>query len=34
MNIVGSRFLDPTLLAKLPNLEIAAKKLVKGNFVG
>ncbi len=34
MNIVGSRFLDPALLAKLPNLEIAAKKLVKGTFVG
>ena len=34
MKIVGSRFLDPTLLAKLPNLEIAAKKLVKGTFVG
>jgi uncharacterized protein (DUF58 family) len=34
MKIVGSRFLDPALLAKLPNLEIAAKKLVKGTFVG
>jgi uncharacterized protein (DUF58 family) len=34
MKIVGSRFLDPELLAKLPNLEIAAKKLVKGTFVG
>ena len=34
MNIVGSKFLDPDLLAKLPNLEVVARKLVKGAFVG
>jgi uncharacterized protein (DUF58 family) len=34
MKIVGSRFLDPQILAKLPNLELAARKLVEGLFVG
>ena len=34
MKIVGSRFLDPDILSRLPNMEIAAKKLVKGAFVG
>jgi len=30
----GSRFLDPDILSRLPNLEVAARKLVKGAFVG
>jgi uncharacterized protein (DUF58 family) len=34
MKIVGSRFLDPEVLAKLPNLELAARRLVEGLFVG
>ncbi|MBE7466892.1 MAG: DUF58 domain-containing protein [Planctomycetes bacterium] len=34
MSVVGSRFLDPRILAKLPNLELVAKRLVQGAFVG
>ncbi|HEY8668140.1 MAG TPA: DUF58 domain-containing protein [Tepidisphaeraceae bacterium] len=34
MKLVGSRYLDPEILAKLPNLELAAKRLVEGVFVG
>ena len=34
MKTVGSKFLDPDLLAKLPNLEVVARKLVRGAFVG
>lgn len=31
---VGSRFLDPAVLARLPNLELVARRLVDGMFVG
>jgi uncharacterized protein (DUF58 family) len=34
MKIVGSKFLDPAVLAKLPNMEVAARRLVEGLFVG
>jgi uncharacterized protein (DUF58 family) len=34
MKVVGSKFLDPEILAKVPNLEIVAKRLVEGVFVG
>jgi uncharacterized protein (DUF58 family) len=34
MNIVGSKYLDPAILARLPNMEVVARKLVKGAFVG
>ncbi len=34
MKIVGSQFLDPAVLAQLPNLELVARRLVEGLFVG
>ncbi len=34
MKIVGSQYLDPAVLARLPNLEFAARRLVDGAFVG
>jgi len=34
MKLVGSKFLDPAILAKLPNMELAARRLVEGMFVG
>ena len=33
-SVVGSRFLDPAVLTQLPSLELRAKKLVEGVFVG
>lgn len=32
--LVGSKFLDPGVLAQLPNMELRARKLVEGMFVG
>ena len=32
--LVGSRFLDPEVLARLPDMELRAKRLVQGVFVG
>ena len=34
MNLVGSEFLDPEILAQLPNLELRAKRLMESIFVG
>lgn len=34
MSLVDTRFLDPEVLAKLPNLELVARRLVEGMFVG
>ena len=33
-SVVGSRFLDPAVLAQLPNIEVRARRLVEGLFVG
>lgn len=34
MKLVGSRFLDPEMLSRLANLELVARRLVEGIFVG
>jgi len=34
MKLVGSKFLDPEILSKIPNLELVARRLVEGVFVG
>jgi len=34
MKLVGSQFLDPEILQHLPNLELVARRLVEGVFVG
>lgn len=34
MKVVGSRFLDPDILKQLPNMELRARRLVQGVFVG
>lgn len=34
MGLIGSRFLDPQILAQLPSMELRARRLVEGVFVG
>jgi len=34
MKLIGSQFLDPEILQHLPNLELVARRLVEGVFVG